>query len=436
MDMIEAFQRVGLALAIGLLAGVERGWQERDLADGQRVAGIRTFALVGLLGGLAGYLGVETGPVVPAMLAAGLTIAFVVFEYLAAGPRHDFSVTGVVAALVVFTLGIVSATGDMRLAAAGGVVATVLLAARHALHGFLKSMTWVELRSALVLLAMSFVALPLLPNRAIDPWGGFNPFFRLADDGNDRGALLCRLCGYAHWRAGARHSVCRCDRRHRVVNGDDAILRPHLDERNRGCLTGLRAQLPLLAGCRWCAVFVIAGAVAPDLMKPLAFALAPGLLTFLLASFLLNGSRGNAGTNAQIQLSNPFELWSVLRFGALLGFIGFVAKLLVKFLGPASIVFIALVSGIPDLDAITLSTAHLAGGSVSGSDRSSRGADSERLQPRHQGCARLWQRHTRLWRASCPGDALRDRCRRSLLLVLQRLSSVTVAHLYEMVRHA
>ena len=54
----------------------------------------------------------------------------------------------------------------------------------------------------------------------------------------------------------------------------------------------------------------------------------------------------------------------MLRFGALLGVIGFAAKVLVRFLGPASIVFIALVSGIPDLDAITLSTAHLAGGAV------------------------------------------------------------------------
>lgn len=363
MDMIEAFQRVGLALAIGLLAGVERGWQERDLADGQRVAGIRTFALVGLLGGLAGYLGVETGPVVPAMLAAGLTIAFVVFEYLAAGPRHDFSVTGVVAALVVFTLGIVSATGDMRLAAAGGVVATVLLAARHALHGFLKSMTWVELRSALVLLAMSFVALPLLPNRAIDPWGGFNPFSVWLMT-----VMIAALsyAGYVAMRIGGpERGILFAGATGGIVSSTATTLSfARISMNEPGLSYRLAGAASIAGGLSLVRCFVIAGAVAPDLMKPLAFALAPGLLTFLLASFLLNGSRGNAGTNAQIQLSNPFELWSVLRFGALLGFIGFVAKLLVKFLGPASIVFIALVSGIPDLDAITLSTAHLAGGSV------------------------------------------------------------------------
>ncbi|TCT42096.1 MgtC/SapB family protein [Martelella mediterranea] len=131
MEMMEAFQRVALALAIGLLVGIERGWQEREMADGARAAGIRTFALIGLLGGLAGYLGPVVGPVVPSMLGVALTLTLIVFSYRAAEPQHDFSATSVVAGLVVFALGIVSVTSDMRLAAAGGVVTTVLLAARH-----------------------------------------------------------------------------------------------------------------------------------------------------------------------------------------------------------------------------------------------------------------------------------------------------------------
>lgn len=363
MDMMEAFQRVGLALAIGLLAGIERGWQERDLADGQRVAGIRTFALVGLLGGLAGYLGVETGTGVPAMLAAGLTVAFVVFEYRAAGPRHDFSVTGVVAALVVFALGIVSVAGDMRLAAAGGVVTTVLLAARHALHGFLKSMTWVELRSALVLLTMSFVALPLLPNRAIDPWGGFNPFsvwlmtvmiaalsyagyVAMRIGGPERGILFAGATGGIVSSTATTLSFARI-----------SVSQPGLSHRLAGAAL-------IAGGLSLVRCFVIASVVAPVLMKPLAVALAPGLCAFLAASLMLSRNGKNAGARSELELSNPFELQSVLRFGALLGVVGFVAKVLVGFLGPASIVFIALVSGIPDLDAITLSTAHLAGNVV------------------------------------------------------------------------
>jgi uncharacterized membrane protein YhiD involved in acid resistance len=60
LDTRDLFERLGLALAIGLLIGLERGWRERDFGDGERAAGIRTFALIGLLGGLWGAMAVPT----------------------------------------------------------------------------------------------------------------------------------------------------------------------------------------------------------------------------------------------------------------------------------------------------------------------------------------------------------------------------------------
>ena len=60
MDTRDLFERLGLALAIGLLIGHERGWRERDFGDGERAAGIRAFALIGLLGGLWGAMAAPT----------------------------------------------------------------------------------------------------------------------------------------------------------------------------------------------------------------------------------------------------------------------------------------------------------------------------------------------------------------------------------------
>ncbi|TNB47467.1 MgtC/SapB family protein [Martelella lutilitoris] len=363
MDMMEAFQRVGLALAIGLLVGIERGWQEREMADGERAAGIRTFALVGLLGGLAGYLGAVSGPVVPAALGIGLMAAFIVFTYRAATPRNDFSVTGVIAALVVFALGIVSATGDMRLAAAGGVVTTVLLAARHSLHGFLKTMTWVELRSALVLLTMSFVALPLLPNRAIDPWGGFNPFTVWLMT-----IMIAALsyAGYVAMRvAGPERGILFAGATGGIVSSTATTLSfAHISTAEPALSRQLAGAASIAGGLSLVRCFIIGSAVAPALIVPLAAALAPGLLVFVAASLILIGRNRAVDAKAGIELSNPFELGAVLRFGALLGAVGFIARVLVHFLGPDSITVIALVSGIPDLDAITLSTAHMAGSAL------------------------------------------------------------------------
>ena len=69
MDQEELFRRLGVSLAIGLLVGLERGWQTREESDHQRTAGLRTFALTGLLGGICGLTSLVSSPFV---LAAGL----------------------------------------------------------------------------------------------------------------------------------------------------------------------------------------------------------------------------------------------------------------------------------------------------------------------------------------------------------------------------
>jgi hypothetical protein len=81
MDQEELFRRLGVSLAIGLLVGLERGWQTRDETDHQRAAGLRTFALAGLLGGICGLTSVSSPLVLPSGLLA-FTGALVTFSYL------------------------------------------------------------------------------------------------------------------------------------------------------------------------------------------------------------------------------------------------------------------------------------------------------------------------------------------------------------------
>ena len=54
---LQTFERLGVALALGLLIGLERGWERRDRPEGSRSAGFRTFGVIGLLGGIAEHLG-------------------------------------------------------------------------------------------------------------------------------------------------------------------------------------------------------------------------------------------------------------------------------------------------------------------------------------------------------------------------------------------
>jgi hypothetical protein len=175
MGQEELFRRLAVALAIGLLIGLERGWQTREESDYQRTAGLRTFALTGLLGGICGLMSVVSSPIV---LAAGLiafTGALVVFGYLEATAETNFSATSVVAGILTFVLGAYATLGNETVAVAAAVAMAILLALRETLHSWVRTVTWPEIRSVLVLLAMSFLLLPILPNRPVDPWQVLNP---------------------------------------------------------------------------------------------------------------------------------------------------------------------------------------------------------------------------------------------------------------------
>src|SRR6516225_5323286 len=168
MDFQELISRFGLALGIGLLFGLERGWRMRGEPPGGRTAGIRTFAISGILDGVgAGF--------VFGLGLAAFSLGLAVFCLEENRAQKDFSATTWVAAILTFALGAYALVGDMRSAAALAVAASLILALREPLHGWVEKLTWPELRSALVLLAMTFIALPIMPNAPIGPFGGVNP---------------------------------------------------------------------------------------------------------------------------------------------------------------------------------------------------------------------------------------------------------------------
>ena len=164
----ELLLRLGAALGIGLLLGTER---ERRKAGGATTsAGIRTFALVTLGGAVARASGSEL------LLAAGMVVVggATIVAY-ALGDRKDPGLTSEVALVVAYLLG-VTAVDDPTLAAALGVMVTVVLAGRDQLHRLVReTLTEQELRDGLLLSGLALVILPLLPNTTVGPYGVLNP---------------------------------------------------------------------------------------------------------------------------------------------------------------------------------------------------------------------------------------------------------------------
>jgi uncharacterized membrane protein (DUF4010 family) len=366
MDQEELFRRLGVSLAIGLLVGLERGWQTREESDHQRTAGLRTFALTGLLGGICGLISLVSSPFV---LAAGLlafTGALVTFSFLEAAAEKNFSVTGIVAGILTFVLGAYATLGNETVAVAAAVAMTILLALREPLHSWVRNVTWPEMRSVLVLLAMSFLLLPILPNRPVDPWQVLNPseiwllailiaavsfvgYIAVRVLGERKGMAVAAIAGSLASSTATTLSFARLAREH-----------------PQG--TRLLASGILLAGITMMArIVVLAGVLKSELAAALIWpsVAAAAVLGAGAAVLWLRQRQNGATEHPQLQIKNPFDLGTVLQLAALIAAILLLAKLVATHAGNAGLFLLAAISGIADVDALTLSMARLSGVQVS-----------------------------------------------------------------------
>jgi uncharacterized membrane protein (DUF4010 family) len=335
MDQPAARRRRGRALAIGCLGGTERHWRERGEPAGARTAGIRTYALSGLTGGLSGTLG-ESMPeagraLVPALSLAVFAAVFAVFKWREMVAQGDFSVTGVIAALATFLLGILAVLGDPAVAAAGAIALVAVLASRDALHDFVRALRWEELRSALLLLAMTFVILPLLPQKGIGPgelldlrriWVlaivlagvSFLGYIAVRSLGPGRGPVVAGL-------AGGRVS-------------STAVAVTSARETREGASAPVAAAGALAASAVSVARTLVLAVALLGTMPARALAFVAIALVFAGGAVVLAwrsgvlagtapqerpGGEGASAKPAGAQYANPFDIGTVLQFAALLG---------------------------------------------------------------------------------------------------------------------
>jgi uncharacterized membrane protein (DUF4010 family) len=172
----ETVLQLAIALAAGLFIGLERGWHERAAEEGMRVAGVRTFALIALLGGFTGLLAAETQLAVIGYGLVALAAVLVAGHVTAARRKIDVGITTLVAALLTFAFGVAATQGYATEAAMAAVVTALLLGYKSLLHRWVSALEPEELRATLKLLAVSVIVLPLLPDRGFGPWQALNPF--------------------------------------------------------------------------------------------------------------------------------------------------------------------------------------------------------------------------------------------------------------------
>jgi len=341
-----------------LLVGIERGWKERSAEEGSRIAGIRTFGLLGLLGGLWALLAEDMGDILLGISFLALTAILVSAYWRERQVDHDLGITTLVAALVTFALGALAIRGQAHIAITGAVVTVTLLSLKPVLHGWLRRLAPEEFYAALKLLLISVVLLPVLPNQGYGPWEAINPYqvwwmvvliaglsfagyLAMKLVGTERGILLTGLFG------GVVSSTATTLTFSRLAKQIDMGRLLSL-----GVLVASTTMFPRVL----IEVSIINPALLTHLLAPLS------LITFVTAGYCawLWHTIDNTHGATTLRLKNPLQLTSALQFGLLLAAIMLLAEAFRAWLGETGIYLLATVSGLADVDAITLSLANMA----------------------------------------------------------------------------
>lgn len=345
------------------MIGIERGWISRDAGEGARALGLRTHALAALLGGVMGAIargGTSGGLVLIGVAFAVFSAVAAVFRLREVRRLGTYGATTVVSAMMAFGLGALAVLGSTVAASAAAVATAGILASKPVLHAWVKRITWEELRAGLLLLAMTVVLLPILPNRELGPLDALNPHelwlmtvmiavvsfagyiaIRLA--GEEKGILISGLAG------GLTSST--------AVTLSMARLATEKKQGERLFAAGvLLASIAMMVR-----VLIVAGIFNSGLALRLAPVLALAALgQAVVVWLLLRRDLSERAPDELLQLKNPFELRVVLGFGALLTAIVIVGKVAAHWGGGLGVLALAAFSGLADVDAITLSMARLA----------------------------------------------------------------------------
>jgi uncharacterized membrane protein (DUF4010 family) len=354
--------RMGLALAIGLAVGVVRGWQQRDDPEGSRTAGIRTFTLAGLLGGVTAAISQAlNAPLILGMFFVVFGAIFAWFSYREVSHEKTFSVTGTVAALVVFALAL-AVVDDPVTAAAAGAATAGLLASREVLHSFLEHLSWRELRSALLLLTMTAIVLPILPDSSISTFDtlslremwlvtvliaaiSFAGYLAVKIWGHERGTLVTSIAG--------------------GLVSSTAVTIDFARRANAGEPTGLLAAGAMIAGIisilRVLAVVLV---VAPGLLPQIIQSALPAVLAFgVFALFQWKWNRAKNST--QMELRNPFDLRPLVIFAIALMVTSLFSGWLALNYGTSGIILSSAAVALVDVDVAVLTASRLSQTAIS-----------------------------------------------------------------------
>jgi uncharacterized membrane protein (DUF4010 family) len=347
-------QFVGLiaATAAGLLIGLERGWRQRAQDAGTRVAGFRTFGLIGLIGGIAGL---ASDPVAAALgLGVAATLAV---GYWKSAREDALSATTTIAGVLTFGIGLAALRLSPGIALAAAAGSYIILSARRSMHALLRGLTEAEIEGVARFALVALVILPLLPDAAYGPYDAWNPrriwmvvvlvtglsfagYVAARRFGADRGILIVALTGSLVSSTAVTADLAR-------------RLREEPESRR-----ALTAGIALASIVMFVRVQILVLVLIPRALPTLALAMAPATMVAGALAFLA-WRRQRAEPAPPVPLGNPFDFGPALLLAAMVAILSLVARWALERFGGEGLAVVLGLTGLMDVDAAVLTLAGL-----------------------------------------------------------------------------
>jgi uncharacterized membrane protein (DUF4010 family) len=354
---------VATAIACGLLIGIERGFSLRREHAGTRVAGVRTFTLLGLLAGLAGLVGEAGQPLAAGALVAGaaavLAIGYAHRPDLANRP----DATTPIASFTTLGLGFIAGFGNPGLALAGATIVTLLLALKEEAHHLIDRLDEDDVKALARYAVIAGAVLPFLPHGPYGPLGAWNP--------RQLWLVVVLVTGFsfigyvANRIFGARHGTIATA----VIGGlysSTAVTQSLAQRLGKGKAAGAEpAGIALATAVMYVRVVFMVGILATRVLLPFTIILLPAILVGLGAGWWLY--RRSPRSDAPVAPGNPIDLLPAL------GFVIFVATTMVAVtwaenrFGQQGIALLLLISGSMNVDVAIITAGGLPASAISAS---------------------------------------------------------------------
>jgi len=357
------YRDLAIALAAGLLIGVERGWTMRDEQRGTRIAGIRTFGLIAAMGGLVALIAESLNLVIAAILLAGVVTMLLISHFRTMHEPDGRSITNFVVSLVALCLGLLAGSGYPALAMAGAAIVAALLSMRSELHGVLRKLGPTDINAMIRYALIALAVLPFLPGRAFGPYDAFNLqhlwlVVILVTGLSFAGYVANRIFGESHGTVVTA-----------VIGGaySSTAVTAALAQRLRGAESNQRtlsAGIALASAVMYVRVLLLTFIIADFALLPLAMILAPAALVAAIAGLLLLRRSGAAKTDATVDTRNPVHLLPAFFFAATVAVMSLAARWAEAKFGSSGIAYLVLIMGSFDVDAAIITLGTLPSGTV------------------------------------------------------------------------